>query len=519
MACVNCGKSIEAGNYICEKCTEDAISQHRIGSSLAMCSSAQSDIFFNTSTILDVEQAMSPESLNLFSSEAEKRPYPEEFFDIDKATADRGEWLLKGYVRMLKNIDLPFDLEEKSLPIFTDKDLSIAEKVLKGAEVLENKFPDFFDIDLYILLGSLHYSLGFSGSGVITIADEEYHINKAEEFYDKALSIDTNSLPARKNKAKLLLKIGEYEDALESLNWILSNLKPPGDDLSVVLNKGIALLELDRLDEASECFDGVLDRNPTNAEAWFRKGNILRNTDRWGGAIQCFNEAIKHDLKREDIRIAMVELYIANGKYKDATDRLSEVLKMNISDPYAWYLQGIVFSKIGRWGAAVQCFNTALTINPYHVKSWKAKGDLLAGGNRYDEALDCYENALKHRPDSFTLLNSKIKILKATRKYDEALHTLEKVLEVDEDNADAWFEIGNILEETGKVYKALKGFDKALELRPSFPEAYYKKGLALEKLRRYKEAINCYEKALELDPKFVKALTAKKDCLGKINES
>lgn len=519
MACVNCGKPTESGVYICEKCVEDSILRHNLGSSLAISSSTINEINLNGSIMIGIESHMTPESLNILDiSDSELQLSEELLFDFNDISEDQGKMLLKSYVRMLRNMGLPLDIEEKSLPILTSGDLTIAEKITKCSEKIEGQFPELSELDLNLLLGSLNYALSQIRTGVITVAGKKYHLDKAQEYLDKALNIEAKSLPAHKNKVKMLLEKGEYQEAIECLNWILDHLELSTDDLSVFLNKGIALYKTDNPDEAVDYFDMVLDEDPSNVEAWRRKGDVFANTDRWGGAIQCYNEAIKHDPSREDIWIDMAKLYIEYGKYKDASSRLDEVLKKNISNSNAWYLQGIVFSKVGRWGAAVQCLDKALNVDPLHIKSLKAKGDLLSGSKRYDEAFDCYERALTLWPDNNTLLHSKLKLLKSAKRYNEALESLEKTLANHENNADAWFEMGDILQEIGKVYKALKSFDKALEIRPSFVEAYYRKGITLEKLRRYKEAIRCYEEALKLDPKFEKAERAKKDCKRKIDK-
>jgi len=513
MACVKCGESTEREVYICEKCVEEANSQFHLGMSMAICPSILNYMGISGSGILGLEGEITPDALNLLGDVGEEDRFIKEMsFHIEDLTEESCKKLLAKFTRMFINMGLPLDLEKKLPPIITQGDLALAEKLLKGAEEIESRFPNLSDIELYLLIGSMYHTLSKVNCGVITTANRGYHLIKAGEYFDKVLSIDQSLLPAWKNKAKTLLEMGENNEAIQCFDWILENLKIPSDDISVLLNKGIALFNYGSLKEAGDCFNGVLDKDPGNVEAWHRKGDIFAKSDRWGGAIQCYNEAIKHDPGRDDIWMAMSEIYVNHEKYMDASKCLDEVLKINIWNIDAWYLQGMVFSKIGRWGAAIQCLNKALSINPSHIKAWKAKGELLLSTDRYDEALDCYERALKFQPKNIELLSSKIKTLKLMKRYDEALESVEEALKMEGNDPDLLFERGDILQETGKAFKALKSLDKVLIIKPSSVEAHYKKGLTLEKLRRYKDAIQSYEKALELNPNFEKALEAKKDC-------
>ncbi len=58
-------------------------------------------------------------------------------------------------------------------------------------------------------------------------------------------------------------------------------------------NKGIALLEAGRIEEAIKCFDSALDIDPGYAEAWVGKGLVLVILGRYEEALNCAEEALK----------------------------------------------------------------------------------------------------------------------------------------------------------------------------------------------------------------------------------
>lgn len=517
MACVNCGAQTEPEVYICDKCKTDAQSRNQLGASIAIFASSLNTMMEGYSAVLNVANPRKTDTLNLFITPSQQRQGVEAVaFSMENLDVAGAGALQSSFIRMLMNMGQPLDLEMKPTPILSDTELILVEKVIRAATELENKYPDTMEINLFLLAGGLHYSLSTANCGVITTSSRKYHFTKAAEYYDKALCIDPESVLAWKNKAKVLLEMGENTEAISCLNWILDNLKLPEGDNSVMLNKGLALYQLGKLEEAISSFDKVIDKDPASVLAWRKKGDVFAKMGRWGGTIQCYNEALKHDPSRDDIWLSMGETYISHEKYQEASRSLDEVLKINIWNAEAWYLQGIVFSKIGRWGAAVQCLDKTLSLNSSHILALKVKGDVLVGTNRFEDALKCFERALKFQPNNHEVLTSKGRLLKLMNRYDEALTVIESALSFKKDDPQALFEKGDILQETGKAFKALKSFDSALKIDAEAVETYYKKGLTLEKLRRYKEAIQCYDKALELDPKFKSAERAKSDCMHRI---
>lgn len=520
MACVNCGKTTERNVHICNQCTQEALSLNLMGTSLVMAPSTMNVLSTARFPLLSLDGQADHDYSGLFEvASLEKRASEKADLHLDDIARDDFERLVTSMERMLLNMGLPLDLSTKKPPILTDGDIAVAENVLKKVSDIEEQLPHLPGVRLNMLVGSLYFTLSKPACGVVTVADSSHHLSRAVKYYDTALKKDKKSVAAWKSKAKVLMEKGECQEAVSCLDWIVSNLELPADDVSVALNMGMALYELGRLEEASSHLDTVLDEDAQNVEAWRIKGNIYGKMNRWGGAIQCYNEAVKHDPSREDVWIAIAEVYINHGKYKEASKALDQILKNNIWNTDAWYYQGIVFSKIGRWGAAIQCLDKALSIEPTQMKIWKAKGELLSGSNRNDEALACIDSALRIAPSDIEMLRSKLSVLKNMNRYNDALALMDGILEVDSENADAWFEKGVILADTGKVYKALKSFDSALEQNPGFVRAHYEKGQTLEKLRRFKDALACYEKAISLNPDFERALKAKNDVKKKMNKN
>ena len=100
-------------------------------------------------------------------------------------------------------------------------------------------------------------------------------------------------------------------------------------------------MNLDRYDEAVQCYDRALEIDPGYARAWNIKGIALMNLDRYDEAVQCYDRALEIDPE----------------------------------DAGVWNIKGVVLSNLKRYAEAIQCFDRALEIDPE---------DTLAKSNRED---------------------------------------------------------------------------------------------------------------------------------------
>ena len=78
-------------------------------------------------------------------------------------------------------------------------------------------------------------------------------------------------------------------------------------------NKGSALAELGKDNEAIECYDRALKIDPNYINAWYNKGVVLGKLGKWNEAIECYDQALKIDpknvlvIKNRDIVLERME--------------------------------------------------------------------------------------------------------------------------------------------------------------------------------------------------------------------
>ncbi len=95
---------------------------------------------------------------------------------------------------------------------------------------------------------------------------------EAEKEYKKAIELDPNDMNIRSNYSKLLGEILKSEEAIKQIDIALKKEVTP----KFIMNKGVALIALGRLEEAEECFRKAIGLEQSNAEAWRNITSILK---------------------------------------------------------------------------------------------------------------------------------------------------------------------------------------------------------------------------------------------------
>jgi tetratricopeptide (TPR) repeat protein len=221
-------------------------------------------------------------------------------------------------------------------------------------------------------------------------------------------------------------------------------------------NKGCALSEQDKQEEAIQAFDKALELNPQYVEAWTKKGVALLRSDRAEAAdeaVRCFDNAI-----------------MINPNYAEA-----------------WYQKGLWLD--------------TLTTSAY-IYEGKASGDDMA-----QEALHCFDEVTRIEPNNTKALDKKGKNLKNLGMFTDALLCYDRIIGIDpEDNwtvYSAWEDKASIYGELKNYELAVKCYDQAIgaynddKTSVLYYNLFVDKAIALLELGRTAEAEAAQAKARE----------------------
>lgn len=200
--------------------------------------------------------------------------------------------------------------------------------------------------------------------------------------------------------------------------------------------------------DAISSADKAIDKDPSNAEAWYNKGAALWCLDKYDEALECLDKAI-------GLPSTYWTFLSAINAKKTILKSLGRHAEADVED-FVYFLRMV-------------------EADPSNADNREEFGDYFYSKERYKEAIECYDEAIKLEPlnDSF------------------------------------WCSKGDALHKMGRFEKALKCFEKAIELDSSYSRPFEGKGNALKALGRVDEAEVFLTKAKELESKLLEDFNSK----------
>ncbi len=191
-------------------------------------------------------------------------------------------------------------------------------------------------------------------------------------------------------------------------------------------------------------------------------------------AIADFSRAIQFgpdDYRVRDAYVGRAYVYGRQGEGELAVAELTEAIRVDPGNPYAYAERGWMSLAYGDYASARDDFSTAIAMYPEEPDFYNGRGDAYMGLELYENALADYDRALAMAPE----------------------------------NPLWWVARGWAYLSLGDHEAALADFNQALELDENFTDAYFARGEAFYVLERFDEALDSYRIYLQLggDPALV----------------
>jgi tetratricopeptide (TPR) repeat protein len=104
-------------------------------------------------------------------------------------------------------------------------------------------------------------------------------LQKSLEFYDRAISKNTGDISLLQQKGMALFELGRYDDAIEVYDQVLTDshdIEFSATKTSALIGKGDALRALGKNDEAISAYNKAIEVGPLYSNAWHGKGEAQK---------------------------------------------------------------------------------------------------------------------------------------------------------------------------------------------------------------------------------------------------
>jgi hypothetical protein len=184
------------------------------------------------------------------------------------------------------------------------------------------------------------------------------------------------------------LQLDKCELGLRHLDRVLEQFPSHTD---VLTNRGIALKELGRYEEAIASFDRALSIKPDLAEAYSNRGNALKGLKRYEESVQSYDKAI-------ELKPDYADAYMNRSVALHELRRLEEALisaefaiSFNAYDAEAFNNRALTLQALKRLDEALASYDTALALKPDYAEAYWNKSLLFILMGRYLEGWELYE--------------------------------------------------------------------------------------------------------------------------------
>lgn len=172
----------------------------------------------------------------------------------------------------------------------------------------------------------------------------------------------------------------------------------PNDPVQL-LNRGKALLEQGRLEDALASYRAALRINPDDEEAHFSLGFVYARARLTNEAIAAYTNALAIFPDYVEAHLNLANLLIGQGRPAEATAHLNTALKIDPKYAAGWNSLGRVLAEQGQSEDAVKPFGEAVRLDPEYLEARFNLGQALTSLRRWPEAEAEFQAALKLNPE------------------------------------------------------------------------------------------------------------------------
>ena len=288
------------------------------------------------------------------------------------------------------------------------------------------------------------------------------------------------------------------EKAIEVCDFGISQY---GSSMEFLFHKSRLLVELGELDEALGYLEKALAYSPGNfdlnllqAEVWIEFGefklayNILKNLYQSSeNAEQC------------QVLFLLAKIHEINGNFKKMFSILKKALQKDPNHPILLNKIWLAVEMAGLYEESVELHLAIIEDHPYSYLAWYNLGQAYFCLENYETAAEAFEYSF--------IINSKFEIAYKdgaesyimAENYEKALKMYQEFLENVSGDSDVFAKMGFCYEHLGEILIAKKYYLKSIEENGSNSMALFRMGECHMFEEKWDDAIHFYNQAIETD--------------------
>ena len=218
---------------------------------------------------------------------------------------------------------------------------------------------------------------------------------KAREFYDQALTRDSQNVGVHNNRGLAKAAQKDYPGALADYDEAL-RLDP--QSVKVYNNRGLAKAAQEDYPGALADYDEALRLDPQNAGAYHNRGSARAAQEDYPGALADYDAALRLDPQAAKAYNNRGSARAAQKDYPGALADYDAALRLDPQYAGAYNNRGLTKAAQKDYPGALADYDAALRLDPQNAGAYNNRGSARAAQKDYPGALADYDCAIEWNP-------------------------------------------------------------------------------------------------------------------------
>jgi tetratricopeptide (TPR) repeat protein len=336
-------------------------------------------------------------------------------------------------------------------------------------------------------------------------------------------SPDLNFAESWGNRGIALLMLDRNEEALESFRTAVSLWNQPqyrsivgGRGASVNLAGRAAAYQglgqsYHRLGDdqtAIKAYDEAVVIYAGDPNSFAGRGEVFESLRMPDRALSDYSEAIRLDAAHSRAYCGRGIVYFALGRDELALADLDKAISLDSSFAKAYSFRGAIHARQGRNDQALADYDMLIRLLPTRAGAYKDRGGLLVRMKQFERAIDDLNEAVRLDPNRASIYQNRGAAYNGLARYAQAVGDLSKAIELDPENAGAFTNRGLALFALGHYDQSVSDLGAAIQLAPRNAVPYFNRAEVFSRLGERDKAIADYSEAVRLDSRMAAAYAA-----------
>jgi tetratricopeptide (TPR) repeat protein len=269
--------------------------------------------------------------------------------------------------------------------------------------------------------------------------------------------------------------------------------------ITLQLIKVELLIFEDKLKQAENLLQKLMEIEPSNEEIFIQKATILSKRDKHFEAIEALEMALNCTDNQEDIYALMGMEFLYLDEFEAARLNFAKCLEVDYEDYSSLYNVVYCFEMLHQHDKAIDYLKNYIDKDPYSEVAWHQIGRQYFAIRNFEEALRAFDYAVVIDEYFLGGYLEKAKTLEQLKRYEEAIENYLITLKLADANSFTYLHIGACYEALGNTQMALKFYDNTVHEDPLLDKGW----LAITNLNfvegNYEKALSSINKALKID--------------------